>query len=300
MIDQAAPAYDAADRLLELTCLCVARGSLYALIAAGFALVFGAGRILNLFHGSFFLLGAYGAYLAGATGLQGSSPSARLVADFGVAGVVGVVALCYYHWVLRPSSASWLRLVTTGLASNLLVAEVFRAYYGTRSATVQPIIAGGVQLGSVTIPAQEVVITLVAATLLAGLGWFLTRSLWGAAIRAVAQDTIGARLVGINPTMTLATTMALSGALAGLAGALAAPTLIVRPDMWSFALLKALTVVIVGGIGSLRGTCVAAYGLGAIEVLTTAWIGEAAAELGGVLIAVAVLTVRPRGVVTDA
>jgi len=90
----------------------------------------------------------------------------------------------------------------------------------------------------------------------------------------------------------------LSATLAGLAGALAAPTRIVRPDMWSFALLKALTVVIVGGIGSLRGTCLAAYGLGLIEVFATAWLGETAAELGGVLIAVAVLTVRPRGVVS--
>ena len=291
---------DAVARSLELASLCVARGSLYALIAAGFALVFGAGRVLNLFHGSFFLLGAYGAYMAAASGLGGSSAGARLLADAVVAGGVGLVALGYYYLVLRPSAASWLRLVTTGLASNLLVAEVFRAYYGTRSAYVPSVVGGTVQIGPVTILAQEVVVTAVAAALLAALGWFLTRSLWGGAIRAVAQDVVGARLVGINPTVTLAITVALSGALAGLAGALAAPMRIVRPDMWSFALLKALTVVIVGGIGSLRGTCVAAYSLGAIEVLTTAWLGETAAELAGVLIAVAVLTVRPRGVVTDA
>lgn len=287
-------------RLLELFTLCIARGSLYALIAVGFALVFGAGRVLNLFHGSFFLLGAYGAYLIGASGLGGSSVAGRLFADVLVAMGVGLFALLYYYAVLRPSAGSWLRLVTTGLAANLLVAEVFRAYYGTRSASVLPIVEGTVRIGSVHVLAQEVVIAVVAAVLLAALGWALTRSLWGAAVRAVAQDAIGARLMGINPAVTLALTVMLAGALAGLAGALAAPTRIVRPDMWSFALLKALTVVIVGGIGSLRGTCAAAYGLGALEVILTAWLGETAAELGGVLVAVAALTIRPRGVVTDA
>jgi branched-chain amino acid transport system permease protein len=291
---------DIMTRLLELLTLCVARGSLYALIAVGFALVFGAGRVLNLFHGSFFLLGAYGAYVVGALGFADSNAIERLLAAVLVASGVGLLALIYYYLVLRPSAASWLRLVTTGLAANLLVAEVFRAYYGTRSASVQPIVTGTVRIGSVNVLAQEVVVAVVAAVLLLALGWVLTRTLWGAAVRAVAQDTLGARLMGINPAVTLALTVTLAGALAGLAGALAAPTRIVRPDMWSFALLKALTVVIVGGIGSLRGTCTAAYGLGAIEVIATAWLGETAAELGGVLIAVAVLTIRPRGVVADA
>jgi branched-chain amino acid transport system permease protein len=291
---------DSVTRLLELSTLCVARGSLYALIAVGFALVFGAGRVLNLFHGSFFLLGAYGTYLVVASGIGGTSAFARLLDDAVVAGGVGLLALGYYYVILRPSAGSWLRLVTTGLASNLVVAEIFRSYYGTRSASVPPIVAVTIRIGSVNIAAQEIIITVVTVVLLGGLGWFLTRSLWGSAIRAVAQDAVGARLVGINPTVTLAITVALSGALAGLAGALAAPTRIVRPDIWSFALLKALTVVIVGGIGSLRGTTVAAFGLGAAEVLATAWLGETAAELGTVLIAVAVLTVRPRGVVTDA
>jgi branched-chain amino acid transport system permease protein len=290
---------DTVTRLLELLTLCIARGSLYALIAVGFALVFGAGRVLNLFHGSFFLLGAYGAHLVLPADVSKSSAWTRLLADAIVAGGVGLIALGYYYAVLRPSAASWLRLVTTGLAANLVVAEVFRAYYGTRSAYVPPIVAGTLPIGPVNVLAQEAVIVAVAAVLLAALGWTLTRSMWGAAVRAVAQDTIGARLVGINPALTLALTITLSGALAGLAGALAAPTRIVRPDMWSFALLKALTVVIVGGIGSLRGTCLAAYGLGAIEVLSTAWIGETAAEVGGVLIAVTVLTLRPRGVVAD-
>jgi branched-chain amino acid transport system permease protein len=290
---------EAVARLFELLALCIARGSLYALIAVGFALVFGAGRVLNLFHGSFFLLGAYGAHVIGASGLTGSGVVERLLANLLVAGGVGLFGLIYHYLVLRPSAGSWLRLVTTGLAANLLVAEVFRAYYGTRSASVQPIVAGTVQIGPVNVLAQEVVVAVVAAILLAALGWVLTRTLWGAAVRAVAQDPLGARLMGINPAVTLALTVTLAGALAGLAGALAAPTRIVRPDMWSFALLKALTVVIVGGIGSVRGTCIAAYGLGAIEVIATAWLGETAAELGGVLIAVAALTIRPRGVVAD-
>ena len=287
-------------RLGELVILSVSRGALYALIAVGFALVFGAGRLLNLFHGSFFLLGAYGAYVLSASGVLGTGLSGRLLGPCLVATAVGVIALGYHQLVLHPNASSWLRLVTIGLASNLVVAETFRAMYGTRSASVPPSIVGTIEWGSVSLQAQELLIIAAAVALLGGLGWLLTRTMWGRAIRAVAQDAKGARLVGIDPTVVLASTVALSGFLAGLAGALAAPLRIVRPDMWSFALLKALTVVIVGGSGSLAGTCLAAFGLGFVEVFTTAWLGETAAELGGVLIAVAVLTARPRGVVASA
>lgn len=294
------PAGEGLGRLLEVLALCASRGSLYALISVGFALALGSGGVLNLFHGSFFLIGAYGAYLAAAANLAGESPVTRFLATLLVGAAVGALALCYHRAILRPAAGSWLRLVTVGMAANLLVSEGFRAYFGTRSASVPPIVDGTTRVGALNVPTQELFIVLVAATILSALGWVLTRTSWGLSIRAVAQDPVGARLVGINPTLTLAITVALSGLLAGLAGALAAPTRIVRPDMWSFALLKALTVVIVGGIGSLRGTTLAAFGLGALEVTTTAFVGETAAELSGVLVAVAVLSLRPRGVVSDA
>ncbi|MEW5982600.1 MAG: branched-chain amino acid ABC transporter permease [Acidobacteriota bacterium] len=291
---------DTAGHVLDVIALIVSRGSLYALIAAGFALVLGAGRVLNLFHGSFFLLGAYGAHYYGRLVGGGDGMWTRISGDAMVAGVVGLSGLAYYYLALRPSAQSWLRQVTTGLAGNLLVAESFRAFFGTRSASVPPIIAGTVQLGPVSVLAQELAITVAAVASLGALSLFLRRSRWGNGIRAVAQDAIGARLVGVNPTMTIAATVALSGAMAGLAGALAAPVRVVRSEMWSFALLKALTVVIVGGVGSLRGTCLASYGLAAVEVSTTAWQGESVAELFGVLVAVGVLVLRPRGVLPDA
>jgi branched-chain amino acid transport system permease protein len=97
----------------------------------------------------------------------------------------------------------------------------------------------------------------------------------------------------------LGTTVALAALLAGLAGALAAPVRVVTPDIWTFALLKSFTVVILGGIGSLRGTLLTAYALGAVEIAGVSLFGEAQAEFLAVLFALAALVVRPRGVLHE-
>jgi branched-chain amino acid transport system permease protein len=287
------------DSAAELVALALARGSLYALVAVGFALVFGAGRVLNLFHGGFFLLGAYLAFIysgwfsvSGAAGLT----TITLLA----AATVGAIGLLYYKGVLRRYTGRPIQRMVIGVVANLLVAQLFRAGFGTRAAYVTPIVPGTVQIGSAGISWQEFLIAGVALVVFPCLGGLLRFTRTGSAIRAVAQDRRGALLVGISPDGVLGTTVALAAVLAGLAGALAAPVRVVSPDLWTFALLKSFTIVILGGIGSLRGTMLTAYALGAVEVLGTSVVGETGAEMIAVVIAVVALAVRPRGVVHGA
>jgi branched-subunit amino acid ABC-type transport system permease component len=124
---------------------------------------------------------------------------------------------------------------------------------------------------------------------------FLSRSQAGLAIQAVAQDPGAAELVGIRPVTVLGHTVAVAAFLAGFAGALAAPTRVVGPDMWSFALMVSFAVVVVGGVGSLAGTVVVAYALAAVEVMTSIFISTAAAEAVALAGIVTFLVLRPRG-----
>jgi branched-chain amino acid transport system permease protein len=283
----------------EILVLTLTRGSLYALIAVGFALVFGTGRILNLFHGGFFLLGAYAAFFLARLPLPGPAPLRQSVLTLLAAALVGAFGLGYYWGFLRRYLARPIHLMVVGLVSNLLAALVFRALRGTQAAYVPPIVGGMLRIGSAQVLGQEAVIVVAAALVFSALAWMLRSARTGAAIRAVAEDAKGASLVGIRPDAVLGTTVALAALLAGLAGALAAPVRVVTPDIWTFALLKSFTVVILGGIGSLRGTLLTAYALGAVEIAGVSLFGEAQAEFLAVLFALAALVVRPRGVLHE-
>lgn len=288
------------DHAAELLALTLARGSLYALIAVGFALVFGAGRVLNLFHGGFFLLGAYLAFLVSGLAVPLEGPARLIAVTLFSAATVGAIGYVYFWAFLRRYVGRQIQLMVVGVVANLLVAQIFRAGYGTQAAYVEPIVPGTIRVGSAQVLRQEILIAGVALVLFPILGWLLRNTRTGSAIQAVAQDSRGARLVGIRPEQVLGTTVAVAAVLAGLAGALAAPVRVVSPDLWMFALLKSFTIVILGGIGSLWGTLITAYALGAVEIMAGSLVGEAGAELIAVLIAVVALALRPRGVVDEA
>ena len=283
----------------ELLVLTLARGSLYALIAVGFALVFGAGRVLNLFHGGFFLLGAYLAFFYSGLSVSLEGVPRMVTVTLLSASTVGAIGYLYFWAFLRRYLGKQIPLMVVGMVANLLTAQLFSAGYGTQAAYVAPILPGTIRVGSAQVLRQEILIVFVALVLFPVLGWLLRHTSMGSAIQAVAQDVRGARLVGIQPEQVLGMTVALAAVLAGLAGALAAPVRVVSPDLWLFALLKSFTIVILGGIGSLRGALITSYTLGAVEVPGISLVGEAWAELIAVAIAVIALAFRPRGVVDE-
>jgi branched-chain amino acid transport system permease protein len=215
------------------------------------------------------------------------------------ATAVGVIGYLYFWVFLRRYMGRQIPLMVVGVVANLLIAQAFGAAYGTQAAYVAPIIPGTLRVGAAQVLRQEILIAVVALAVFPVLGCMLRHSRTGCVIQAVAQDVRGARLVGIRPEQVLGITVALAAVLAGLAGALAAPVRVVSPDLWMFALLKSFTIVILGGIGSLKGTLGAAYALGFVEILGTSLVGEAGAEFIAVLVAVVVLALRPRGVVSE-
>lgn len=279
---------------MDILLFTLTRGSLYAFVALGFALVFGAGRVLNLFHGSFFLLGAYAAFFL--TSVAGAQKGGMVLVMTLVAAVlVAAVGYIYYRLLLRPFRGKPLQMMVLGMAANLVVADAAKAFYGTRAAAVPSIIAGSFTIGSVALLWQEALLVPAALITMGALSLFLSRSQAGLAIQAVAQDPEAAELVGIVPVRALGYAVGVAAFLAGLAGALAAPTRVVGPDMWSFALLVSFAVVVVGGVGSLFGTLIVSYALAAVEIVTGVLLNTAAAEAVALAAIVLFLLIRPRG-----
>jgi branched-subunit amino acid ABC-type transport system permease component len=167
---------------------------------------------------------------------------------------------------------------------------------GARSKPVSPVIDGTVHLPfQVTLTMQSVVIFLAAVGTLVALSWFLAHTRYGLSIHAVAQEYDAARLTGVNPTAVYTLTMGLAGLLAGIAGILVAPVFFVSPTSGDLPMLKGLTVAIFGGLGSVRGTIYAAFLVGLVESLATAYINAGWSLSVLFALVFVIMIIRPNG-----
>ncbi|MCP4546720.1 MAG: branched-chain amino acid ABC transporter permease [bacterium] len=272
------------------------RGSLYALIAVGFAAVFGAARILNLAHASFFMLGAYATYLFHHLLFSSLSPSFGVVLSVVLATTsVGLLGLLFFHTVLKPAPHSPDLVMVLCLATNVFLAELLRLVAGARSTMVPPILDGHLLVGTTPILRQEMLVIPVALIVFAALGILLNRTRNGRAIRALGQNPTAAVLSGVDPDLLSAMVVSMSAALAALAGGLVSPIRVLSPVMWLPALVKSFAIVILGGIGSLRGALAASFLLGFLEVATIRLWSDAASEAVSLAVIAGVLVLRPRG-----
>jgi branched-subunit amino acid ABC-type transport system permease component len=182
------------------------------------------------------------------------------------------------------------------LAVAIIVQNLALLWYGPRNKAVPPLIGGDIQLmAGVEVTRHSIAMGIIAVTLLLVLGRFLSGSRHGLAIGAVAQDLAAARLMGVPTTRVYLLTMGLASGLAGIAGVLLASVYFVSPNSGDNPLLKALIVAIFGGLGSVRGTIVAAYTIGLLEAGISLWLGVSWSLPLLFLVIIAVLTVRPYG-----
>ena len=294
--------------LIEQTLNGVQLAMLLFLVAAGLTLVFGIMDFMNLGHGSLFMMGAYFA----ATGVS-------LTDSFVLGGIIAVIATTLLGFAVE---AVWLRplygrghldqvLGTFGLV--LFFNDFVRLLWGPagRTVAVPAALAGQVSLGTFTYPLYRFVLILVGLLVAAGLYLLVQRSKAGMTIRAAASDRDMAGAIGTDVTLVSTLVFGLGAALAGLAGLFAAPILTVQIGMGDNMLILALVIVVIGGLGSVRGAFLAALIVGLIDSLGRAYLPDllrlvlspvaastAAASLSSVLIYVllaVVLLVKPQG-----
>ncbi len=265
--------------------------AIYAMLAVGFTLIFGVARVLNLAHGSFYALGAYGTYvLTSIVGLPLWLAALLAIAGVSVFGVVVEKVL------IRPLRYSQLGVLMITLAVSLVVEQALFLIFGSEYRNVPAFIDAKVSIGGVDVAGQRLLTLVVAVVAIGALYLFIQRTRLGSAILAISQDAEAAKYMGIPSDRIFSLVMAISAALAALAGVLAGPFLSVQPSMHLLPIVKAFAIVIVGGLGSIPGSILAALMLGYAETLVAYLISTSWTEIVSVLATLLTLVFRPAGI----
>lgn len=273
----------------------VTLASIYMLVAAGLSLQWGGLGFLNLAYGFAFAASGYGAYWA-ATTLSGSLPVVLLGGILvGVAVNVLVCLGVVYPLENRPN---WpMRSVVAGLAVALIGTNLLLVIWGPDPKPLPPIFGTwSITIAGTPVRASTVMTIVFAVVVIAILLVVLTRSRFGLAVRTITQNPEGAELVGMNRRAVGMQIMIVCGVLVGLSAVLLAPITFVSPQAGLLPLIKGIVVALVGGLGSLRGTVIAALLVGLVEATTAQYLGSQYVLIVLFALIAIFLIVRPRGV----
>jgi branched-chain amino acid transport system permease protein len=277
--------------LLEILIVGAVSSAIYAMLAVGFTLIFGVARILNLAHGSFYALGAYGTYFL-TTSLGWPLLPAALVS----VAVVAVIGVLMERVLIRPMRQSQLAVLMITLAAALVIEQALFLTFGSEYRNVPAFVDSMVTIGGVSVGGARL-LALGMGVVLIGILWlFIQHTRLGSAILAISQDPQAAQYVGIPSDRIFALVMGISAALAAAAGVLAGPFLTVQPTMWLLPIVKAFAIVVVGGLGSIPGSILAALMLGYAETLVGYLISSSWTEIVSVLATLLMLVLRPAGI----
>ncbi|MDA8251125.1 MAG: branched-chain amino acid ABC transporter permease [Rhodospirillales bacterium] len=280
------------DVLLQFLLNGIVTGSVYVLIAVGLTLIFGILGVVNFAHGEFYMLGGYIGITA--TTLLGLP---LLPACAVVALALAALGIAAERVVFRPLAG---RDPTSSIVASFGLAVVLQnaalLVFGAQPQLLRtPWARVPLHLGPAVITGQRALIPVVMVVLMTALGLLLRFTWTGRALRAMAQHPTLAQISGIDIRRVAVVTFAAAAALAGAAGALMSSVLLVQPTSGNLMVLKAFTVVILGGMGSVAGAVVAGLGLGIVESLVSAYLGNGLRDIVGFLVVIAVLLVRPQG-----
>lgn len=262
-----------------------------ALVALGFSLVYGVGGIVNLAHGSFFMIGAYSAYAMDQTG-----------APLLISAVVGVLAatlagVLLERLVIAPIRHQEVAVLIATLAVAILVQSGVQFFYGGLERQLPGFVEGAVSVFGVNLQKTRALAGIFALVTIVIVLLVLTKSPAGRMVRAVAQDEEASRLIGVRPERVTLYVLAIGAGLAGLAGVLTAPYGVLTPTMWLLPLTQAFAIVILGGLGSIPGTVLASVVVGFLDRFVAFNVKDGDIKVGLVTVAVilATLVLRPQG-----
>ena len=267
-------------------------GSIYALLAIGFSLVFGVARIVNIAHTAFYMLAAYFIYV-GCHHL-GMSPYVAMPLSIILVGLLGVLS---YKLFINPIREHEAAVLIATIALAMVIQEALLISFGGHYLGVPPLVSGYATIVGVKVTYQHLLAFGVAVLALVGTWALLMKTRLGLALRATAQDREVANLMGMNEARVAMLTMGISVMLAGLGGAIVVPLFVLDPHMWMHPLIMMLAIVVLGGLGSIKGSFVGAYILAFAEVLVVFLLPMGAYLKGSVALSIMILVllIRPEG-----
>jgi branched-chain amino acid transport system permease protein len=265
------------------------RSSLYALVAIGFTMIFGVGGTINLAHGAVITIGAFAAYYVTTAGFSiwvGALAAMAVPALFSVA--------LYKGFAERRNDNIIIVMILTLLAS-IVVEQVIRIVEGTQPRAIPALVTGTTEVLGNGVQNNLLVVFVLSWVLIGGLFAFVNYTSTGRAILATSMSPRGAALVGIESSRVKLYTWLIAGVLAGVAGLFLGSYQTANWAMGRNPLILSFSIVVLGGLGSIRGSLIAAYVIGFLEVITTSVINPRLTGLAGLVVLVLVLLVRPEG-----
>ena len=267
------------------------------LVAAGLQLVFGVQKILNLACGSFYALGAYAGVSAVSWALAAGAPPpifplVLVGAGLGLALVGPVIERLLR--TIYDRDESFQLLLTFALV--LMFEDVIRFVWGTAPHQLGNVYLayGQVRVGALTVPTYNLIVIACSAGIAAGMGWFLARTRFGRIVRATAENREMAAAMGVDMTRVYARVFTLGVALGTVGGALVIPATAAVNEMGIELIVEAFAVVVIGGLGSMRGAFAGALVVGVVKAVAIATWPEVE-MLAIYVIVIAVLVLRPAG-----
>ena len=272
-------------------------GSVYAIIALGYTMVYGIAKMLNFAHGDVIMIGAYVALTCMTS--SGMSPLISVLAAVVVCTILGVVIERIAYKPLRNASSP-LAVLITAIGVSYLLQNLALLIFGPNNQSFQTVVGwSGLSLagGKLNISGETIVTIIVCVIIMIALMLFIRKSKAGQAMRAVSEDKGAAQLMGITVNGTIALTFAIGSALAAIAGVLlcsAYPSL--SPYTGAMPGIKAFVAAVFGGIGSIPGAFLGGILLGVIEILARAYISSQMADAIVFAVLIIVLLVKPTGI----
>lgn len=274
----------------------ISLGSVYAIIALGYTMVYGIAKMLNFAHGDVIMVGAYASFCT--TTYLGWPPVISILFAMAVCTLLGILIEGLAYKPLRRAGS--LAVLITAIGVSYFLQNIALLIWGSAPKVFSTVVPfGSLSLfgGKLIITAETVTTVAACIVIMAALVLFTKKTRMGKAMRAVSEDKDAAELMGINVNVTISVTFAIGSALAAIAGVLlcsAYPTLV--PTTGSMPGIKAFTAAVFGGIGSIPGAMIGGILLGIIEIFSKSYISTSLSDAIVFAVLIIVLLVKPTGI----
>jgi branched-chain amino acid transport system permease protein len=269
----------------------LSNGSVYSLVALGLTMVFGILHVPNFAQGAFYMVGAY-VTLTVMTLFGIPYWIAMFISMLAIATLAVLSERIIFH-PLRKAEALHQMMGAIGIL--LFLVAFAQVIWGPNYQQMSSPFGNAISLFGITVTQQRLIVIVATVIIMIILHLFLTRTMIGSAIVAMAQNREGAYLVGINANMVAMLTFAISGILAAAAATLASPINLVFPGMGDLVIMKAFVIIIIGGMGSIPGAIIAGYILGIVESFGATYISGDYKDIIAFVLLVIILSVKPTG-----
>ena len=271
----------------------ISLGSIYALIALGYTMIYGILKLINFAHGDIYMLGAYFGFVA--TTMFGFSFLPAILFAMACAAVAGIIIERIAYRPMR--NAPRIAILITAIGVSFLLEYGMMLIATPQPRTFPAVFSADVyHLGPMVVNSQQVVILVSAIILMAVLTYIVQYTKIGKAMRAVSEDRDAAQLMGINVNQTISMTFAIGSALAAVAGVLLCSTVpTLQPTTGSMPGIRAFTAAVFGGIGSIPGAMLGGILLGVIETFSKAYLSPQFSDAIVFAVLIVILLVKPAG-----